>query len=48
MLGFLLGELKRSFSMVINADITPKLKMMAVKPEIHVSTFKHGISKLLT
>jgi len=28
-----------------HADITQKCKM--VKPEIHVSTFVHGLSKLL-
>jgi len=33
--------------MVTHADITQKFKMAAVKPEIHVSTFLHGISKLL-
>jgi len=32
--------------MITHADITPKFKMVAVKPEIHVSTFVHGISKL--
>jgi len=38
-----MGELKE----VTHADITQKFKMAAVKPEIHVSTFVHGISKLL-
>jgi len=33
--------------MVTQADITQKFKMTAVKPVIHVSTFVHGISKLL-
>jgi len=33
--------------MVTHADITQKFKMASVKPEIHVSTFEHGISKLL-
>jgi len=33
--------------MVTHADITQKFKMEANKPEIHVSTFVHGISKLL-
>jgi len=32
---------------VTHADITQKFKMVAVKPEIHLSTFVHGISKLL-
>jgi len=32
--------------MVTHTDITKKFKMGAVKPEIHVSTFVHGISKL--
>jgi len=33
--------------MVTHVDITQKFKMAVVKPEIHVSTFVHGISKLL-
>jgi len=33
--------------MVTHADITKKFKMAAIKPEIHVSTFVHGISKFL-
>jgi len=33
--------------MVTHADTTQKFKMAAVKPEIHVSTFVHGISNLL-
>jgi len=33
--------------MVTHADITQKFKMVEVKPEIHVSLFVHGISKLL-
>jgi len=33
--------------MVTHADITQKFKMAVVKPEIHVSTFVHGLSKLL-
>jgi len=33
--------------MVAHADIPKKFKMAAVKPEIHVSIFVHGISKLL-
>jgi len=33
--------------MVTHVDITQKFKMAAVKPEIHLSTFAHGISKLL-
>jgi len=33
--------------MVPHADITQKFKMTVVKPEIHVSTFVHGIFKLL-
>jgi len=44
MLSFLLGELKK---VLTHADITQKFQMVAVKPEIHVSTFVHGISKLL-
>jgi len=33
--------------MVTHADITKKFKMASVKLEIHVSTFVHGVSKLL-
>jgi len=33
--------------MVTHADITQKFKMAAVKSEIHVSAFVHGIFKLL-
>jgi len=33
--------------MAAHADITQKFKMAAVKSEIHVSTFVHGVSKLL-
>jgi len=33
--------------MVTHIDITQKFKMAVVKPEIHVSTFVHRISKLL-
>jgi len=33
--------------MVTHADISQKFKIAAVKPEIHVSTFVHGKSKLL-
>jgi len=37
---------RRSLSMVTHADITQKFKMTAVKLEIHVSPFEHGISML--
>ena len=37
---------KRSLSMVTHADIAQNFKMAAVNPEIHASTFVHGISKL--
>ena len=30
--------------MVLHADIAQKFKMAAVNPEIHASTFVHGIS----
>ena len=33
--------------MVTHTDIAQKLKMAAVKPEIHVYTFIHGIAELL-
>jgi len=33
--------------MVTHVGITQKFKMAAVKPEIHLSTFVHGIYKLL-
>jgi len=33
--------------MVKHADMTNKFKMASVKPEINVSTFVDGISKLL-
>jgi len=46
MLGFCWVNSRRSFSMVIYADVTPKFKIAAVKAEIHVSTFVHVISKL--
>jgi len=38
---------RKSLSKVTHVDITQKFKMAAVKPEIHVYTFVHGISKLL-
>jgi len=47
MLGFLLGELKEVFVNGNTRDITQKFKIAAVKPEIHVSTFVHGISRFL-
>jgi len=33
--------------MVTHADFTQKFNMTAVRPEIQVSKFEHGISKLL-
>jgi len=33
--------------MATHADITQKFKKALVKPEIHVSTFVNGLSKLL-
>jgi len=33
--------------MLAHADVTQKFKITAVKPEMHVSTFLHGISELL-
>jgi len=45
MLCFLFGKLEES--MITNTVITQKFNKVVVKPEIHNSTFVHGLTKLL-